>query len=223
MSAASGREIMPGLPVGAFAVVCPAAAAFMVARSRGGWAGGRALVGRAIDAGRIGAVWWFPILLIAPAVSVVAFLALRLSGSALPDPQASITGTLALSAVFLVGAVGEELGWSGFALDPLQVRWGALAAALVIGGIWAVWHYPTLVQAHRSIAWIAWWTLGSFALRIIMVWLYNGTNGSVFATAVFHAVSNLCWQLFPIRGSWFDPRLHGLLMTAVALVVVVGS
>lgn len=222
LSAASGREIMPGLPVGAFAVVCPAAAAFIIACRRGGWTGGRALLSRAADVGRFGKGWWLPILLIAPAVSVVAFLVLRLSGAAIPDPQTSIPGVLALSALFLVGAVAEELGWSGFALDPLQARWGPVAAALVIGGIWAVWHYPTLLQAHRSLLWIAWWTLGSFALRLIMVWLYNGTNRSVFAAAVFHAVSNLCWQLFPVRGSWFDPRLHGLLMTGVALVIVVG-
>jgi membrane protease YdiL (CAAX protease family) len=30
--------------------------------------------------------------------------------------------------VFLVGALGEELGWSGYVLDPLQDRWSALRA-----------------------------------------------------------------------------------------------
>lgn len=152
----------------------------------------------------------------------MAFLTLHLTGSAIPDHQVSILGALTLSAIFLVGAIGEELRWSGFALDPLQGRWSCLAAAVFTGAIWAVWHYPALVQTHRSVAWIAWWTLGSIALRVIMVWLYNGTRGSVVAAAVFHAVSNLCRQLFPIRGSWFDPRLHGLLMTAVACVVAVG-
>ena len=31
-------------------------------------------------------------------------------------------------------------GWSGYALDPLQDRWIAFRAALVLGVVWAVWH-----------------------------------------------------------------------------------
>ena len=56
-------------------------------------------------------------------------------------------------------------------------------------------------------------------MRVIMVWLFNRAGGSVFGVAVFHAVSNLCWQLFPVHGSWFDPRLNGLLMGVVACAV----
>jgi len=95
-----------------------------------------------------------------------------------------------------------------------------LPAAILIGAVWALWHYPALAQAHRSAAWIAWWTLGKIAMRLIMVWLFNATNGSVFGVATFHAVSNLCWQLFPVHGSWFDPRLNGLLMSCGAVAAV---
>ncbi len=58
------------------------------------------------------------------------------------------------------------------------------------------------MQAHRSVVWIAWWCLGTVALRVVMVWLYNSTGKSVFAAALFHAVSNVCWQLYPIQGSF---------------------
>jgi len=34
---------------------------------------------------------------------------------------------------FFLSGVAEELGWSGYALEPLQARWGALRAALIIG------------------------------------------------------------------------------------------
>jgi hypothetical protein len=34
--------------------------------------------------------------------------------------------------------------------------------------------------------------------------------------------TNLAWQLFPISGSFFDPRLHGVFMALVAVVLVVG-
>jgi membrane protease YdiL (CAAX protease family) len=41
-----------------------------------------------------------------------------------------------------LAALGEELGWRGFALPRLQSRIGPLSASLVIGVIWAAWHLP---------------------------------------------------------------------------------
>jgi membrane protease YdiL (CAAX protease family) len=123
-------------------------------------------------------------------------------------------------AIFIL-ALGEELGWSGYAIDPMQDRWGALPASILLGLVWALWHIVPLVQVHRSPAWIAWWCLGTVAARVLMVWLYNNTGKSVFAMAVFHTTINVTWQLFPIRGSYFDPRVNGVIM-AIAAAVVVG-
>lgn len=224
VSAATGFQILPGLPLAAVAVVCPAAAALLVASLRGGLSEGRGLLMRTLDFGRIKpAGWWLPILLISPGVAIVSFWILRLTGSSVPDAQIDLLTVGVLAAFFLVGALAEELGWSGFATDPLQARLGATLAGLVLGAVWAAWHYPALLQAHRSWVWIGWWTLGTVSMRVIIVWLFNRTHGSVFAAAVFHAVSNLSWQSFPIQGSWFDPRIHGLVMAAVASVVLLGS
>jgi hypothetical protein len=220
-SAASGARLLPGLPAAALAVVCPAIAALLLSWRRGGAAGAWALLRRAGDLSRIkAAAWWLPILLTSPAISVAAFLILRLGGSAAPDPRIAILPAAALFAVFLVSALSEELGWTGFALEPLQARLGWLGAALAIAAVWAVWHVPALIQVHRSATWIGWWSLGTIATRVIMVWLYDRAGRSVFGVAVFHALGNLCWQLFPVHGSWFDPRLNGLLTAAVAVAVV---
>jgi membrane protease YdiL (CAAX protease family) len=40
-----------------------------------------------------------------------------------------------------IAALGEELGWSGYAIDPMQARWGALKASILLGIFWAVYHY----------------------------------------------------------------------------------
>ncbi|HEY9218112.1 MAG TPA: CPBP family intramembrane glutamic endopeptidase [Phenylobacterium sp.] len=215
-SAASGLQLMPGLPVGAVAVVCPAAAALLLTSMGSGRTATRALLLSAVDPRGLGIGAWIAILLICPAVAALSFLILRLSGSPVPPPQLSVWVVLALFGAFLVAAIAEEVGWSGTALGPLQSRWGAFTAGILVGFVWAAWHYPTLLQAHRSAGWIMWWTLGTIALRLIIVWLYNQTRGRIFAAAAFHAVSNLCWQLFPIAGSWFDPRIHALLMSAIA-------
>ncbi|MEP7288206.1 MAG: CPBP family intramembrane glutamic endopeptidase [Chloroflexota bacterium] len=79
---------------------------------------------------------------------------MRLTGTPVPAPQIALLPTLMLSVMFFIGALGEELGWSGYAIDPMQDRWGALQASLILGSVWAVWHYVPLVQANRSAAWI---------------------------------------------------------------------
>jgi membrane protease YdiL (CAAX protease family) len=63
------------------------------------------------------------------------------------------------------------------------------------------------------------------ASRVIIVWLYNNTGKSVFVAALFHAMINLTWQVFPINGSYYDPRVTGLItaLVAVAVVIVWGS
>jgi uncharacterized protein len=87
--------------------------------------------------------------------------------------------------------------------------------------VWAVWHWIPLLQAHRSADWIAWWSLYTVASRVQIVWRYNNTGKSVFATALYHDVMNLYWQLFPIHGSLWDPRITSLIVTFVVAVVAV--
>ena len=221
---ASDNELMPGLPSAALAVICPAAAALILSWRLTGVAGARALAIRTINLGRVKPkAWWLLILLFSPAANVAAFFISRNLGTEVPNPQLDILPATTLFAIFLMASVTEELGWTGFALDPLQKRVGAIRAALLIGAVWAVWHYPALLQAHRSGGWIAWWTLGTISLRLFMVWLFNRTGGSVFAVVVVHATNNLAWQLFPIQGSWWDPRINGVIMGIIALIIILTS
>lgn len=97
---------------------------------------------------------------------------------------------------------------------------GALRASLILGSVWAVWHYVALAQADRSVGWIAWWSLYTVTQRVIIVWLYNNTGKSVFAAALFHMMTNVSWQLFPVNGSYFDPRVTGLILALVVVIIV---
>jgi membrane protease YdiL (CAAX protease family) len=140
---------------------------------------------------------------------------------ALPELRVSVGAAAVMLVSFLVTAAAEEVGWSGYMLDPLQERWGALHAAVLLGLVWAIWHTVPLVQAGRSASWIAWWGLGTVGSRVIIVWLYNNAGRSVFAASVYHAISNLCWQLFPNAGSHYDPRVTSPLIVASAVFVAV--
>jgi membrane protease YdiL (CAAX protease family) len=221
LGALTGIALLPGLPIAALGVVCPVTAALILVYRAQKRAGVVALLKRSFDFNRIrDRRWYLALLLIMPAVMALSYGALRLAGVAVPPPRITLTGALALVAFGFLGALGEELGWSGYATDPLQARWGALKASLLLGGFWAIFHYVGLAQAHRDLAWMAWWTLYTVGNRTIMVWLFNHAGKSVAAMALYHMTINVTWQLFPVSGSYFDPRVTGLIVAGVASLLV---
>ena len=220
IGAVTERQLMPGLSVSALAAFSPALAACVLVYRVNGFAGVRKLLRRSFDFRRTTAKRWYAAsLLVMPGVSVAVYLLMRWLDMPLPAPQFSMLAALLMFLAFFVGALGEELGWSGYATDPLQQRWSALTASLVLGLVGILWHLVPLLLSHRLPTWIAWWCLYSVAARILIVWLYNNTGKSVFAVALFHATLNLSWMLFPLYGSHFDVRLGSLVMVFAAAIV----
>ncbi len=216
-------QLLPALPISALGFVSPVVAAAILIHRKKGFAGIWDLLRRSFDLGRIGKKAWFILVLFfEPGVMVLSFVVMQFSGVPIPNPQISLLPFLALFVVFFVGGLGEELGWSGYAIDPLQTRYGALRASLILGVVWAVWHFIPLLEAQRSPEFIAWWSLETVALKVIIVWLYNNTGRSVFVAAIFQAMINLTWQLFPVNGSFYDPKVSGLITAIAATFVVIG-
>lgn len=218
----SDFQILPGIPISALGLLCMVGAASILVYRESGLTGVTELLKRSFDFKRIKAkIWYVPTILLMPAIMTLSFIVMRLTGNQLPAPQFSFATPFILFAIFFIAAIGEELGWSGYAIDPLQNRFGALGGALILGFVWAVWHFIPLLSAKRSLDWIAWWSLGTVALRVIIIWLYNNTGRSVFIAVIFHAMFNVTWQLFPINGSYYDPRVTSLITAAVAVFVVI--
>ena len=200
-------------------VLAPLAAALVRVWREARTAGVVALFRRAFDLKRIQArIWVIPVIFLLPGITVLSYGLMRLKGDSLPSPQISVWNALFMFLATFVAALAEELGWMGYAIDPLRKRWNALQAGLLLGAIWAAWHLVLLVQAGRSSGWIAWWCLYTVAARILIVWIYNNTHHSVFAAILFHAVGNMCTMLFP---AYFNPQITGLAVAALAAVVTV--
>ena len=92
---------------------------------------------------------------------------------------------------------------------------------MLLGFVWAAWHVIPFVQAGRSFDWIAWQGVNMIATRVLLVWLYNNSGRSVFAVALCHATSNISWQLFPNRGSHYDPRLSAIVTLFAACLITI--
>ncbi len=214
-------QLLPGLPVSALVVTfCPLMAALILVYRENKFAGMIGLLKRSFDYKRIKAkVWFVPVVLLMPVVMALEFGLLHLMGSPIPVPQFSVLTALAMFLVAFIAALGEEVGWMGYAIDPMQDWSNALQASILLGLAWAVWHFIPLMQAGRSPVWIAWWSLATVMQRVLIVWLYNNTGKSVFVTAIYHAMMNVTWQLFPINGSFYDPRITGLIVAFAAVIV----
>jgi hypothetical protein len=198
-------------------VVLPLVAASLLTYREAGREGVRRLLGRSLDYRRIDdRRWYFPILLLPPAVLALQFW-LVLNGTPVSPPQATLLLLAAYFPVFVVAGIFEEIGWSAYALDPLQARWGALAAALIIGAAWALWHGIPYVLAN-PLPWVAGQMATTVLLRVLMVWVYNNTGGSVFGVALFHAMTNMI--TVPDYGIAYDPGFASVVLAAMTAVVV---
>jgi membrane protease YdiL (CAAX protease family) len=218
---AIGVELVPGVPVSALIVTfCPLIAALILVYRENKTAGVTGLLKRSFDFKRIRAkVWYAPVILMMPGVMALSYGLMRWMGSPVPAPQFPVLAPLVMFLAFLFSSLGEELGWMGYSIDPMQDQLSALPASLLLGSAWAAWHIIPVLQAGRSPAWIAWQCLFWVTSRVLFVWLYNNTGKSVFAAAVYHAMLNVTWQLFPINGSFYDPRITGLIVAVVAVIV----
>src|SRR5215204_4296746 len=164
----------------------------LVARLHGGAEVRRLL--RRLVMGRVG-IFWYAAIIALTALMVVAVWVSTLFGAPAPVVVATIAGTLSifLFSIFPGSAVGEELGWRGFALPRLQARHSALAASLIVGAAWGIYHFPLFLLGSptRPLALFLPFAIGSVIMSIFYTWMYNGTGGSLLIVVLLHATTNL--------------------------------
>ena len=215
---------MPGLsflPVNSLMTFVPMIAAMILVYRKFGLDGVKTFANRAFDFSRLSSAGWVLVaLLFMLLVSALEFTILRFIGVSLPLPQIPLSDASFAFVVFFIGAIGEELGWQGYAYPALRKKHSALVAAIFLGVIWALWHVIPYVQLEQDTNWIFWQCLCAVALRIIIVWLYENTNQSVFIAVLFHTMINVSWLLYPITGSYYQPFVTFLILALAAGVIV---
>lgn len=219
IGAATGLMLLPGLPVAALATFCPATAALIVVYREGSGTGIAVFLKKSFSLRS--KLLLARTLLVMPVVSTLSFGQLRVSWIPVPAPQISLVPALSLSVAFFVAALEEELGWSGYAIDPMQARWGALGPSILLGSIGVIYHAVGLAQANRSVAWIAWWSPGSVALRVIIgSTTTRARASSPHRSSIFQSTSPGNWFLSMAR-STIPPSLNVITAVVAAFVAVV--
>ena len=160
--------------------------------------GVKRLLKRAFDYKRIKQkIWYVPIIFLMPLLLLLTYGVMRLIGLPLPAEWHIPLLTPLLFVAFFIAAAGEELGYMGYAIDPMQDRWSALTASFIMGSMHAIWHVPSMIEVGQTATLIAWGLLFTVGFRILSVWLYNNTGKSVFASILFHAIFNVSRSVFP--------------------------
>lgn len=139
----------------------------------------------------------------------------------------SLPAYLALVAPLLIaGGQWEEPGWMGYVLHRFQQRYphAPLVAIAAAGAFRMFWHTPLLLYG-----WIPWYDFlfGTFALHIVLTWLYNSTRGSVLITMLCHFSSNLLMAtmlpLFTTTAREQYWLLYTITMPVTALVLLLAT
>jgi len=185
---------------------------------------------------RVDARWYAVALLTTPLLAMATLFALSLTS---PVFLPAIVATDNKAAVLLPGiaagliTVFEEIGWTGFVVPRLRLRYGILTTGLIVGVLWQAWHLLAniwvgsmySVELSPALFLPLYFLSGATQLtayRILMVWVYDRTSSLLVAT-VMHAshTASTVFILIPLTTG--VPLLTYILVLAAALWVVVAA
>jgi membrane protease YdiL (CAAX protease family) len=201
-------------PLFILAVWGPNLAALIVTAAISGGAGVLALLERVVRF-RVGVIWYLLALLLLPAAGILSRL---VSGQPLvlaAVPGLGMAATLGM--LLFTGTLGEEVGWRGFALPRLLARMSPLAASLLLGAVWGIWHLPSFFVSGLPQAGLAIpvFLLGALSLSVIATWILIHARGSVALSMLLHFSVNFTLNVLGMK-----LLLLGLFQAAAAVVLL---
>jgi len=187
----------------------PSLAAALAAALNAGRAGVRDLFSR-LPRWRVGARWYAVALLTAPLSTAIVLLALSLFSPAFPAALSTSDDVFGLVMMWVVAGllVGffEELGWTGFAVPRMKMKYGMFATGLLVGLLWGAWHLlvnweadtfsgalPFALLLARLFTWLP-------AYRILMVWVYDRTESQLVVTLMHVSLVATTGIIDPVIG-----------------------
>lgn len=214
----------PGLLMYLLGVFGPLVGAVWIVH-RGGRAYRREFLRRIWDPRGISARCWLALPAVAAGPAALGALGTSMTGPAALAPGLSTGVVAAMAGPALVAGLAEEPGWRGAVSDAWQARTRPVWAATGIGVLWSVWHLPLgLVEGSyfhdlgpgSARFWLT--HLMLIQLGILLVWLANGSGGSILLAVLAHAGFNVAIGM--VAGSTTRDVVAFLALAAAALAVI---
>jgi uncharacterized protein len=215
-------KLLPiNLPISALMTFCPMIAAAILIYRKQKMLGVKQLLKQVFDFKKMNnKKWYVPIVLLLPIIALLSFWYVKSTRILIPSTTFSLLSICIFFIAYFIAAIGEELGWSGYIINPMQNKYDALKASIIVGIIWAVWHIIPYYQAHQTTTWIIWQCIGTVFLRIMMVWIFNNAGKSVFAMVLFHTMINISPYLIPNYGANYNPFIFCMLLMIVVVIII---
>ena len=136
------------------------------------------------------------------------------------------SGFVPVLALLFLAALFEEMGWRGYAFEWLEKGRSFLAASLIFGVIWSLWHLPLLLvndsYQHEIYLQSPWYAanffLGTAVLGVIVSWVCHINRRSILAAILFHFVINLSQEMLSMTQQ--TKGIQTFVLIAFAIVIV---
>ena len=114
--------------------------------------------------------------------------------------------------------VAEELGWRGFLQGKLETYLNKFTLPLLLGIIWALWHYHFFISGEMS-APILLFTLGCIADSYLYFAFTKAVSDNIVPASVLHFSENLFLILLPINPEFNNGSFVPYLLYVAGLLI----
>ncbi len=100
--------------------------------------------------------------------------------------------------LLLGGSLGEEVGWRGFLLPALLKKMSPLAASVVLGVVWGLWHLPIDLAAGfalQGVGAVLARVVYAVPVSILFTWFFLRSGGSMLVALLVHTSINVMGDL----------------------------
>ncbi len=195
----------------------PMLAAMLAARLEG--SGIRALF-RPMRTWRVGWQWYAVALFLPGAIFTCGMVVYALAGGAHGGPFFYVPTDAPHILAMIVFPLGEEVGWRGFALPRLQERFGPLAASVIIGVLWGLWHIPMFVLSGIPLSLFGILLPFFVAGSVVFTWVYNHTSQSLLLAVLVHVGVHLNNSHRALPGNVTPVVVHTVAYVIVAAAII---
>jgi len=147
---------------------------------------------------------WFQAILLAVGINLLYSILMNYVSDVEPQEFFKINTVYSVREIIFIfitsiffdgGGLMEEIGWRGFALPRLQMKFTPLKSSIILGVIWSLWHIPVKFNLLFSspsyfLSFYFIFTLVCILYCIVITYFYNRLGGSILIGVAFHGLMN---------------------------------